>query len=65
MAPPKKYATEQERYRAIRRQQNNYGRKRQECQICHQIFTLGNKTIHLKSRWHLKVLSEEELSKAE
>ena len=60
MAPPKKYATEQERIKAIRQSQRTYARKRVECNICKEIFTIGNKTKHLKSVWHMKVQSNSE-----
>ena len=62
MAPPKKYATDEERLKAIRRQQNNYSKKRVECNICRKSFTLGNKIKHLKSVWHMKIASGEEES---
>ena len=60
MAPPKKYATDEERLKAIRRQQRNYSNKRVECNTCQKIFTLGNKTKHLKSLWHKKMVTGEE-----
>ena len=60
MAPPKKYATEEERLKAIRRSQRNYSKKRVECNICKTIFTIGNKTKHLKSVWHMKMVIGEE-----
>ena len=62
MAPPKKYATDEERLKAIRRQQNNYSKKRVECNICRKSFTLGNKIKHLKSVWHMKIVTGEEES---
>lgn len=65
MAPPKKYATEEERLKAIRRQQNNYSKKTTECIICHTIFTLGNKTKHLKTAWHKKFISGEDSSNSD
>ena len=65
MAPPKKYATDEERFKAHRQQQNNYSKKREECNLCHKIFTLGNKTKHLKIRLHKKIQSDAESSKSE
>ena len=62
MAPPKKYATDEERLKAIRRQQNNYSKKRVECNICRKSFTLGNKIKHLKSVWHIKIVSGDDES---
>ena len=62
MAPPKKYATDEERLKAIRRQQNNYSKKRVECNICRKTFTLGNKIKHLKSVWHMKIVSGDDES---
>ena len=60
MAPPKKYATDEERLKAIRRQQRNYANRRVECNICKKIFTLGNKIKHLKSLWHKYMVTREE-----
>ncbi|MFZ2538729.1 MAG: hypothetical protein WAX04_07495 [Oscillospiraceae bacterium] len=60
MAPPKKYTTDEERLKAHRRQQNSYSKKRAECNICKKLFTLGNKTKHLKSVWHMKIVNGEE-----
>ena len=63
MAPPKKYATEEERLKAIRRSQNKYSKKRVECNLCKESFTIGNKTKHLKSVWHMKmVIGESDVS---
>jgi hypothetical protein len=53
MAPPMKYATDEERIKAYKIQQNNYSKKDWKCNVCNCVIRLGNKTKHLKSKKHL------------
>ena len=53
MSAPRKYATEEERLKAYKEQQNNYSKKKWFCGICNRTFNLGNKTNHLRSKKHI------------
>ena len=57
MPAPKKYFSEEERQKAYKDQQNKYSKKKIICDVCQIMFNLGNKTSHLRSSTHLKVLN--------
>ena len=53
MSAPRKYATDEERRKAYKEQQNNYSKKKWFCEICNHSLTKGNKTKHLRSTKHI------------
>jgi hypothetical protein len=57
MPAPKKYATEEERLKAYKEQQNKYAKKKVICSACQMTHTLGNKTKHLRSYSHLAIVN--------
>ena len=60
MSAPRKYATEEERRKAYKEQQNNYSKKKWFCDTCNRSFSQGNKTKHLRSTKHLNSVNSVE-----
>jgi ribosomal protein L37AE/L43A len=52
MARPRKHQTDDDRIKAHRAQQNKYGRKIWECDVCSCKLQLGNKSNHFRSKKH-------------
>ena len=58
MGHPLKYHNDEDRIKAYKEQQNNYGKKKWSCTVCECEIINGSKTKHLKSKKHQKNLDK-------